>query len=223
MKENRTVLWDFNGTLLDDTRVCIDAINILLKERNKEGISAERYREIFTFPVKDYYSLAGFTFDEEPFEKPAIEFIRHYERMITGSSLFEDVKETLEELHRKNYRQMILSAMQQDFLNVLVERHSIGHYFEKIAGIGDHYADGKLALARQLVDSLGGERTKVTLIGDTLHDHEVGSALGIEVILVGRGHQSEKRLRETGRPVVHNLAEARKMLEIHNGPGINKR
>jgi phosphoglycolate phosphatase len=212
MKKNRTILWDFNGTLLDDTQVCIDAINILLKERNKEGISPERYREIFTFPVKDYYSMAGFTFDDEPFEKPAIEFIRHYERLVTGSSLFGDVKETLEDLRRNNFRQMILSAMQQDFLNLLVDRHSIRHYFERVAGIGNHYADGKLELARQLVDSLGGERTHVTLIGDTLHDHEVGSALGIGVILVGRGHQSEKRLKETGRPVVRNLAEARELL-----------
>ena len=59
MQNKKTILWDWNGTLLDDTRICIDAINILLKERGKNEINESIYRNIFTFPVRDYYARAG--------------------------------------------------------------------------------------------------------------------------------------------------------------------
>ena len=69
MEDINTIIWDWNGTLLDDVDICIDIINELLSIRNQQPLTRSRYREIFTFPVKDYYSKAGFDFTQEPFDK----------------------------------------------------------------------------------------------------------------------------------------------------------
>ncbi|MCK4288095.1 MAG: HAD hydrolase-like protein, partial [Bacteroidales bacterium] len=61
----KTIIWDWNGTLLNDIDICINSINILLEHRNIENLTKEIYKEIFTFPVKDYYSKAGFDFTKE--------------------------------------------------------------------------------------------------------------------------------------------------------------
>ncbi|MEN8224932.1 MAG: HAD hydrolase-like protein [Bacteroidota bacterium] len=211
MQINKTIFWDWNGTLLNDMHVCVDAMNILLRERNKMIIDEQIYREIFTFPVRDYYTKAGFDFRLEPFEKPALEFIEHYDTLVRDADLFGDVRDTLQHVQDKGYNQLILSAAEHDFLNELVTAHGISHYFRTISGIDNHYAAGKTDNALKLINSLDGEAGEVILIGDTIHDHEVGEELGIRVILVSRGHQSEKRLKETRREVVGDL---RKLMEI---------
>ncbi len=207
MQEHKTIFWDWNGTLLDDTYVCIDAMNVLLRDRKLNELNEVTYRDIFTFPVRDYYVKAGFDFSKEAFEIPAIEFIENYDGMVKTAGIFEDAIETLETFKREGYTQMILSAMQNEFLNDLVRSHKIDHYFSKISGIEDHYAASKVDNARKLIAGLEGRGGEMIMIGDTIHDHEVGHALGIRVILVSRGHQSEARLRETGRELAHNFKE----------------
>ena len=64
------ILWDWNGTLLDDAWLCVDVMNSMLTERKLQPLTLQRYRDIFSFPVKDYYLLLGFDFEKEPFETP---------------------------------------------------------------------------------------------------------------------------------------------------------
>ena len=60
-----TIIWNWNGTLLDDISICINAINQLLSERNLNLLTIEKYREVFTFPVIDYYKAVAFDFEKE--------------------------------------------------------------------------------------------------------------------------------------------------------------
>lgn len=212
MQIQKAVLWDWNGTLLDDTEICISAINLLLRDRSKQEIDRDTYREIFTFPVKDYYLRAGFEFDKEPFEKPALEFIEHYGYMVKKAALFSDVEEALADFMKRGYHQFILSAMEQSLLDGLVDHHGIRHYFAHVSGIDDHYAHGKVDAAKALIRSLTGKADDIVMVGDTIHDHEVGLELDIPVVLVARGHQSEERLRTTGRRVARDLSEVRQIL-----------
>ena len=212
MQDNKMIIWDWNGTLLNDIKICVDAINLLLNKRNKARIDMYTYRDIFTFPVRDYYIKAGFDFDEEPFEKPAMEFINEYEQMVSAASLHDDALDTLDHFKGKGFRQMILSAMHKDFLLRLVRDHSIEHYFSEISGIDDHYAAGKIENGKKLLKFLNGHISQVIMVGDTIHDHEVAAALGIEVILVANGHQSEERLKSTGCAVVQRLEDLKEIM-----------
>ena len=95
MKDINTIIWDWNGTLLNDIEICVDSINILLKQRNHNTLSFKKYRDIFTFPVKDYYVKAGFDFEKEPFDEVAIEFIDIYREKILKAGLFSEVEHIL--------------------------------------------------------------------------------------------------------------------------------
>lgn len=213
MNQKKTIIWDWNGTLLNDIHICIDAINILLRERGKPEIDTRIYQDIFTFPVRDYYVKAGFDFSEEDFETPALEFMDLYEEMIRDTALFDDVSETLESFKAKGYQQMILSAMHQDLLNELVSKRGIEHFFTKISGIDNHYAAGKIEYAKKLLEELDNTAGEIILIGDTLHDYEVAKELDVRVILVSRGHQSEARLQECECEIAQNMAEVRSIIK----------
>ena len=63
MKDKLTIIWDWNGTLLDDVDIYVDTINVLLAKYKKKPISKEYYKKLFTFPVQNYYSKLGFDID----------------------------------------------------------------------------------------------------------------------------------------------------------------
>lgn len=56
------VVFDFNGTILDDTVVGWMAEKKCMEhfEPDKKPITLEEYKRLFTFPVKDYYTKVGF-------------------------------------------------------------------------------------------------------------------------------------------------------------------
>ena len=71
-----TVVWDWNGTLLNDVELNCAIMNRMLLERGKKPLpDLETYRRIFGFPIKGYYERAGFDFSREPYEDVADEYL----------------------------------------------------------------------------------------------------------------------------------------------------
>ena len=197
VKKN-TIIWDWNGTLLNDAQICLEGINILLEHRNLPGLEMERYRQIFTFPVRDYYQAAGFDFNKEPFEIPAEEFIVHYKRLLPQAGLFHDVHETLQGFDKLGIRQFIVSAMEQQALEQSVSERGIRPFFEAVWGIEDNLAFSKVHRAKEIISRFGIETRNTLLVGDTLHDAEVAEELGVDIVFITRGHQNQERLSRNG-------------------------
>ena len=202
-----TVIWDWNGTLLDDLHLSLRIINQLLKRRSLPELSKDRYREVFTFPVKDYYREIGFDFDREPFEIPAREYIDIYNRDVSTCGLQAGATDALERLQTMAVRQLILSAMEQNPLVENVKQNNIFSFFEVISGLDDHYATSKIENGKQLLAGAAISPEKALLIGDTIHDFEVAEAIGCHCLLVANGHQSHERLAATGCDVIDSLSE----------------
>jgi phosphoglycolate phosphatase len=209
MENVRILLWDWNGTLLDDVDICVEAMNSILAERHMKGITREYYRQIFTFPVKKYYQQLGFDFERDDWDEVAIEFMRRYLSRLSGCHLQEGVVETLAYFHDRGYRQIVLSAMEHNTLHDSILTLGILHYFDGMAGIHNHYAESKLEIAERLMLELKVAPDEVCLIGDSLHDHEVALALGCPCILIDKGHQTHERLMTTGRTVLKNITEVK--------------
>jgi phosphoglycolate phosphatase len=208
----KAIVWDWNGTLLNDINICVDSINRMLQSRNIPLLSYDSYRDVFGFPVRDYYAKAGFDFFKEPFDVVAVEFIDIYRTHLPECSLFPEVIQVLEQISKSKLPQYVLSAMEQEMLESSLHEKGITQYFKIIAGTGDHFADGKLGSAKRLQKLIGLKPAHVLMIGDTIHDYEVAMEMGWQSILISNGHQSEIRLLETGRPVLQSLTMIGKYL-----------
>jgi len=212
-KNVRAVIWDWNGTLLDDLHVCINAMNQMLEKRSYPLLSEQRYKEIFTFPVQDYYVKAGFDFSRDDWETVAMEFIANYRSTVHQSILHLEVNEMLAHFKSGGIRQFILSAMQQDFLMETITARLDPSIFETIAGLNDHYAATKVENARLLVKEIALLKDQIVMIGDTIHDFEVAEEAGIPCILVANGHQARERLEGTGCLVIEAISELKKIIQ----------
>jgi phosphoglycolate phosphatase len=110
------IIWDWNGTLLDDSWLCVEIINELCEKRGMLKISMQRYQEIFGFPVKDFYEKMGFDFLKEPFSIPATEYHDEYNRRRFQCNLQNGVIEALSFFQKAGKPQSLLSASQKSAL-----------------------------------------------------------------------------------------------------------
>ena len=202
-----TIIWDWNGTLLNDLRLCVKTINSLLEKRSLPVLTTSSYKEVFSFPVKDYYEKVGFDFSKEDFEIPAKEFIDQYNSEVNKCDLHENTIEVLEQFKIEGLKQYILSAMKQDMLNTTLKQNNIYYYFEDIVGLNNHYAASKVERGRELIRRNNIKKDTALMIGDTEHDFEVAQELGIVCVLISDGHQSQKRLENTGVKVLNSLRD----------------
>lgn len=200
-----TIIWDWNGTLFDDTHICIESINKLLVERGLERINKKLYREVFDFPVRDYYQRIGFDFDKEPFEVPALKFIEYYFALIQQAKLHERVSDVLSYFRKIGFKQVVLSAAEQNKLLNLLLSYGISHFFDHVCGLDNDYATSKVALGQQLLSNMAINPENACLIGDTLHDYEVASKLGCKCILIANGHHSADKLKKSGVTVLSRI------------------
>ena len=43
LQKYRHIIWDWNGTLLDDAWLCVEILNEILRRRNEQPVTHERY------------------------------------------------------------------------------------------------------------------------------------------------------------------------------------
>ena len=76
MNKIKHIIWDWNGSIVDDAWLFVDLMNVVLKKRGLPKISIADYQETFCFPLEDYYKKLGFDFKKEPYLVPSLEFIK---------------------------------------------------------------------------------------------------------------------------------------------------
>ena len=105
----RCVVWDWNGTLLNDVEVAFSAMNQMLSRRGLPRLeSLSAYREIFTFPVRDYYVAAGLDLERESFSELAVEWTQLYNRFYPSCGLFPKAAEILKAVQGMGLRQLLV-------------------------------------------------------------------------------------------------------------------
>ena len=221
-KALRHIIWDWNGTLLDDVGIVVESMNTLMTKRGMPLLDREQYKEFFVFPVKDYYARLGFDFSREPFEELAVEYITEFNSEKYGFRLHGGVTQTLGYIRSMGIGQSVLSATKEQDLNEILLRLEIRDFFEKVAGLDNHYAAGKVGRGRELMADLGLDPQDVLMIGDTIHDYEVSRELGCRCLLVSNGHQSHARLLECNVDIVDDVKGVAEYLKKLQGPLVSR-
>lgn len=210
---SKYIFLDFNGTIIDDVDLCLDLLNDILRNQNKRLVTKEQYKDIFTFPVKKYYELAGVDFSIESFESLADKFIAAYQPLSLKCGLYPNSVEAFQKLKEKGYHLVILSASEKNNLLEQCESFGIVPYFDAILGIDNIHAASKVGIALQFMEENHIKGEDILFVGDTLHDLEVSKAMGAECMLVSCGHQSTNVLNQGGVPILPNVYALVELLE----------
>lgn len=213
MNKIKYVIWDFNGTILDDLDLCVSILNSMLMKQNKPLISKNEYLDIFGFPIQTYYEKAGLSFESDSFEDLSFDFIVKYQPKSMFEQLHEGVIETLIALQNRGIKSIILSASETNNLIEQIEHFGLTQYFDYIVGTDNVKALGKVQAGLKLMKTLNEDKSAFLYIGDTIHDCEVAKALDVNIVLYTKGHQSESRLRDKTNQVIHKIYDIIKYID----------
>lgn len=198
------IIWDFNGTVLDDLDVGIESVNVLLRARNlKELSSKEEYRRVFGFPIVKYYEKIGFDFAKESFSDVAVEWVDEYMSRVHKAPVNEGVCDMLRKIHGAGMKNILVSATEQEMLKKQLDMLGISELFDEVYGLDNIHAQNKIAVAQLWRNA--NPCAKAMLVGDTDHDFETASAINAECVLFVGGHQSKEKLSAFGCPLLPSI------------------
>lgn len=201
------IIWDFNGTILDDMEIGIKSVNKMLSFRGLPIIeSLDQYRKVFCFPIIKYYGALGFDFDKEDYYTVlAPEWVANYTELVPTARAFDGVSDTIESISAMGLEQVLLSASEQQQLVCQLKQLGLDRYFSDIIGLDNMHAKSKEENARRWRQK--NPQAQPLFIGDTEHDAEVAAAVSADCVLFAGGHQSEERLAGLGSPVIRDIRE----------------
>ena len=203
------VFFDFNGTIIDDVDLCLELLNKILIGQNKPIVNMDKYKDIFTFPIIEYYRRAGVDFDIESYESLSHKFIVEYQPRSYTCSLYDGCVETFKYLKDKGVKLYVLSASERNNLLAQCKNFNIVEYFDDILGINNIFAASKYDIAYNYLLSHNINPKEALFIGDTLHDNEIARKLGANSILVSCGHQSVNVLSSANTKIIGSVSNLR--------------
>ncbi|MBQ9742842.1 MAG: HAD family hydrolase [Ruminococcus sp.] len=212
MKKYSTLIWDFNGTLVDDVHAALAAVNDMLTKRNQPTIDLDRYQQEVDTPIINFYNnvfLPG-TLD---FSDAVVEFNIGYDKYLPEKPLMEGAQEMLRFFSSRGKRQTVVSASNVQKVTRMLTSLGIINYFERVIARDDYMAGDKLYLAKQYFQEESIDPSDALVIGDCVADWQMAKALGADSVLITRGHQGRREFSVTDALIIDNLSELKSIIE----------
>lgn len=207
------IIWDFNGTLLNDTQLSLDVDNNVFEKLGIPAITIDDYRNNMTMPVRDFYPTVGVDYSIHSYETIARLWLDEFNQKAVGVGLVSGALDAIRFFHGQGRSQSVLSASYEPSLRKQCEALGLTPYMADISGLEDESASKKTEIGRRQLRELGLEGRDVVLIGDMLTDAHLAEDLGADCILVSWGHNDLKRLLSSGLPVARDFGELEEILK----------
>ncbi len=203
------VVWDWNGTLVDDLPIVVESVNAALAAIGEAAIDEHDYREHFTRPVDQFYVrlLERPIPDEEWFALDRV-FHERYLTALDRIPLTGDAIEAIDAVEARGWSQSILSMWWEEDLTACVERRGLAERMTLIQGNRDDAGGEKAAHLLRHLTKLDVDAASVVMIGDSLDDAAAASVVGTACILYDGGSHHRTHLEDAGVPVTDTLTAA---------------
>jgi phosphoglycolate phosphatase-like HAD superfamily hydrolase len=204
------LVWDWNGTLLDDLSLVITATNAAFDAVGGPEVTAEQHRRDFRRPIMDYYGeVLGRVIDVDEFRRLDEAFHEAYRLGLVNVGLAVDAEAAMRAWPGT---QSLLSMWFHEELVPAVDGYGLSALLARVDGNraelgGDRKAD---SLAVHLA-ALGLPGDRAVLIGDSVDDAQAADSVGAACVLYTGGFTDPDRLREVGKPVADTLLDAVKI------------
>ncbi|HEX5118965.1 MAG TPA: HAD family hydrolase [Pseudonocardiaceae bacterium] len=206
----RHVVWDWNGTILDDNDAAVAAVNAVCAAYGRAPVDLEHWRSIYRRPIQDCYAdLFGRAISAEDWADIDRRYHDAYRALLATTRLSPGIPDELRRWRAAGGTQSLLSMWFHDELVPMVSEHGLAELFLRVDGlrtaVGGH---GKTDHLREHLAALDLDPADVLLVGDVLDDAVAAEAVGTRCVLVATGMSGPATLRASGVPVVDSVAEA---------------
>lgn len=204
------IIWDWNGTLLNDIGASLASVNDMLAMRGKPPIDIDFYKECIGVPIIKFYEKV-FDMEKEDYTIIIKQYNEGYLSHLKDFGLTDGAVEALKYFKENGAKQVIVSSSNNEQLSKNAEKYGVSEYFDAILGAGDYFAGSKIERAEEYLYKNNARKSEILVIGDLEHDAEMADTLGADCILLTSGHEHPERLKKAEKSLINNLFE---LLEI---------
>ncbi len=199
------VIWDWNGTLLDDIGASLASVNDMLAKRGEPPMDKNRYKECMGTPIIRFYEQV-FDLSKEDYASILAEYNAGYMYHLADCSLTDGAVEAIEKFAAAGVHQAIVSSSNNAQLCENAKKYGVFDKFEAVLGAADFKADSKIERAR-LYLAESAEKGAVLVVGDLEHDAEMAAEIGADCVLLTSGHEHPERLKRSGAVIFDKIEE----------------
>ncbi len=203
------VVWDWNGTLVDDLPIVIESVNAALAAIGEGAIGENDYREHYTRPVDQFYvRLLERSISDEEWATLDWVFHERYGAALDRVPLAGDAVAAINAVEARGWSQSILSMWREADLAACVERRGLTEQMAMVQGNRDDAGGEKAAHLSRHLSELGVDPGSVVMVGDSLDDAAAAGIVGTACVLFDGGSHHRSHLEDVGFPVADTLLAA---------------
>ncbi len=210
-----TVLFDFDGTLVDSSEGIFNSLIYAFRADGKEAPDRKMLRKFIGPPIyESFKTLFGYEDDKIDF------MIKKYrERYSTEGYLeakfYDGIPELLKELHEKGIKVATASSKPTAFITKMLEVNGLSEYIDYIGGtLFDNKEPGKTGIINNALQQLGcTDKSKALMVGDRKFDIDGAKGAGIKTVAVLYGFGSREEFSEHGAEyIAENVSDVRRII-----------
>jgi phosphoglycolate phosphatase-like HAD superfamily hydrolase len=208
------VVWDWNGTLLNDNHAVLAAVNEVCVGFGRPELSWGDWQAAYARPMQvSYEQILQRTLDDEEWARVDKLYHERYDALLHTCELAGGTLDVLRQCIESGRTQSLLSMWFHGRLTPTVEQYGLTSYFTRIDGLPGDVGGGSKAdsLIRHL-EAQQLDPATVVLGGDVVDDGQAAQAAGTQCILVSTGAMTRSALEATGAPVTESITEAIRQL-----------
>jgi phosphoglycolate phosphatase-like HAD superfamily hydrolase len=206
---SKHIVWDWNGTLLDDLPVVVEAVNLSMGQLGMPPIDENGYRDHFTRPVRAFYdSLFGRPTTDDEWDRLNEGFHDEYFARVDDAALTVDTSAALDAAATLGWGQSLLSMSPQEWLERVVASKGLIDRFALVSGLSGPTGGLKAQHMESHIEALDIHPERVVVVGDTPDDAVAARHVGAAVVLYDGGSHHLPHLEGMDAPVAHSLLQA---------------
>lgn len=219
--EKKLIIFDVDGTIWDSEKDVFLSFNHTLKENANIEISKEQFQELAGFHLGEMFRKV---LPEEEKEK-AEEYEKKYKKYyideghyVDATTLFENVKETIENFKSQGFRMAVASSKPKRILDKMVEHFGLNE-FELVLGTEEsnfkHKPDPEIL--NYIMNELNIPKKETVIVGDSKTDIVAGKNAGIDTIAVTYGYDKPENLKNLNPTyIVDDFKSLEKVIKYKN-------
>ena len=220
-KEKKLIIFDVDGTIWDSEKDVFLSFNHTLKENTNMEITKEQFQELAGLHLGEMFRKV---LPEEEKEK-AEEYEKKYKKYyideghyVDATTLFENVKETIENFKSQGFQMAVASSKPKRILDEMVEHFGLNE-FELVLGTEEsnfkHKPDPEIL--NYIMNELNIPKEETVIVGDSKTDIVAGKNAGIDTIAVTYGYDKPENLRNLNPTyIVDDFKSLEKVIKYKN-------
>lgn len=205
------ILFDLDGTVIDQKTTIVRCLNILLKKYNK-SYSMDELKPLIGKPLKNIIKrkVGSENLAKQLRMKYREIYVKNY---LEETKIYDGVKELLMELRKRKIKTGIITSKLGDVARSFLKDLKINHLFDVVVGEGDAEMKPSPAPVIHACKTLEEKPENCIMVGDSEDDIIAGKSAGAKTIAVLWEYKNKEELENLNPDyVVESVEELRNTL-----------